>query len=234
MVAVIWVVLFLLAVVWCLWFRRTPMYRAHRRIGVVSGQSGVGGVTGQSAVGNTPRWHGDRHVPPLLPELRPGAHALAAMVEAAQQAAGDERHGLTPCADARPVTGETHSHAAVRLTHLPMAVAATDRRIPLHEATRRPATSAPSGVGPLWGVSVFGPITLTRLDSRVPSPVHARPAEPPHAKHHKGDQEHDFECGHHVETPSPGGASNGTRVHGRLPCRSKRTLMPLSGSRTCR
>jgi hypothetical protein len=71
MVAVIWVVLFLLAVVWFLWFRRTPMYRAHRRIGVVSGQSGVGGVPGQSGVGNTPRWYGDRHVPPLLPELRP-------------------------------------------------------------------------------------------------------------------------------------------------------------------
>jgi hypothetical protein len=38
------------------------MYRAHQRIGVVPGQSGVG---------NTPRWYGDRHVPPLLPELRP-------------------------------------------------------------------------------------------------------------------------------------------------------------------
>ena len=71
MVAVIWVARFLLTVVWFLWFRRTPMYRAHRRIGVVSGQSGVGGVPGQSAVGNTPRWYGDRHVPPLLPELRP-------------------------------------------------------------------------------------------------------------------------------------------------------------------
>src|SRR5881275_697479 len=73
MVAVIWVVLFLLAVVWFLWFRRTPMYRVHRRIGVVSGQSGGGGMPGQSAVGNTPRWYGDRHVPPLLPELRPDA-----------------------------------------------------------------------------------------------------------------------------------------------------------------
>jgi hypothetical protein len=73
MVAVIWVVLFLLAVVWFLWFRRTPMYRAHRRTGVVSGQSGVGGVPGQSGVGNAPRWYGDRHVPPLLPELRPDA-----------------------------------------------------------------------------------------------------------------------------------------------------------------
>jgi hypothetical protein len=72
MVAVIWIVLFLLAVVWFLWFRRTSLYRAHRRTGVVSGQSGVGGVMGQSAVGNTLRWHGDRHVPPLLPELRPG------------------------------------------------------------------------------------------------------------------------------------------------------------------
>jgi hypothetical protein len=71
MVAVIWVVLFLLAVVWFSWFRRTPIYRAHRRIGVVSGQSGVGGVPGQSGVGNTPTWYGDRHVPPLLPELRP-------------------------------------------------------------------------------------------------------------------------------------------------------------------
>jgi hypothetical protein len=71
MVVVIWIVLFLLAVVGFLWFRRTPLYRAHRRIGVVSGQSGVGGVTGQSAVGNTPTWHGNRHVPPLLPELRP-------------------------------------------------------------------------------------------------------------------------------------------------------------------
>jgi hypothetical protein len=38
------------------------MYRAHRRMGVVSGQS---------AVGNTPRWYGDRHVAPRLPELRP-------------------------------------------------------------------------------------------------------------------------------------------------------------------
>ena len=71
MVAVIWIVLFLLSVVWFLWFRRTPMYRAHRRIGVVPGQSGVGGVAGQSGIGNTPRWYGDRHVPPLLPELRP-------------------------------------------------------------------------------------------------------------------------------------------------------------------
>ena len=74
MVALIWVVLFLLAVIWFLWFRRTPMYRAHRRIGVVSGKSGFGGVAGQSGVGGaTPRWYGDRHVPPLLPELRPEA-----------------------------------------------------------------------------------------------------------------------------------------------------------------
>jgi hypothetical protein len=73
MVAVIWVVLFLLAVIWFLWFRRTPMYRAHRRTGVASGQSGVGGVMGQSAVGNTLRYHGQRHVPPLLPELRTDA-----------------------------------------------------------------------------------------------------------------------------------------------------------------
>jgi hypothetical protein len=43
MVAVIWVVLFLPAVVWFLWFRRTPLYRAHRRVGVVSGQSGATG-----------------------------------------------------------------------------------------------------------------------------------------------------------------------------------------------
>jgi hypothetical protein len=71
MIAVIWIVLFLLAVVWFLWFRRTPMYRAHRRIGVVPGQSGLGGVPGQSGVGNTQRWYGDRHVPPLRPELRP-------------------------------------------------------------------------------------------------------------------------------------------------------------------
>jgi hypothetical protein len=71
MVAVIWVVLFLLEVVWFLWVRRTPLNRAHRRIGVVSGQSGVGSVPGQSGVGNTQRWYGDRHVPPLLPELRP-------------------------------------------------------------------------------------------------------------------------------------------------------------------
>jgi hypothetical protein len=71
MVAVVWIVLLLLAGVWILWFRRTPMYRAHRRIGVVPGQSGVGGMPGQSAVGNTPTWYGDRHVPPLLPELRP-------------------------------------------------------------------------------------------------------------------------------------------------------------------
>jgi len=80
MVAVIWGVLFLLAVVWFLWFRRTPMYRAHRRIGVVSGQSGVGGVPGQSGVGNTLRWHGDRHVPPLLPELRPDADQATPLV----------------------------------------------------------------------------------------------------------------------------------------------------------
>jgi hypothetical protein len=71
MVAVIWIVLFLLAVVLFLWFRRTALYRAHRRIGVVQGQSGVGGMPGQSAVGNTPRWYGEKHVPPLLPELRP-------------------------------------------------------------------------------------------------------------------------------------------------------------------
>jgi len=71
MVTVIWILLFLLAVVWFVWFRRTPLYRAHRRIGVVKGQSGVGGVPGQSAVGNTPTWFGQRHQPPLLPELRP-------------------------------------------------------------------------------------------------------------------------------------------------------------------
>lgn len=71
MVAVIWILLSLLAVVCFLWFRRTPMYRAHRRIGVVKGQSGVGSVPGQSAVGNTPTWFGQRHQPPLLPELRP-------------------------------------------------------------------------------------------------------------------------------------------------------------------
>lgn len=71
MVAATWIVLFLVAVVWFLWFRRTPLYRAHRRIGVVPGQSGVGGVPGQSGVGNTPTWYGDRHAPPLLPELRP-------------------------------------------------------------------------------------------------------------------------------------------------------------------
>lgn len=70
MVAVIWIVLIVLALVCFLWFRRTPLYRAHRRIGVVQGQSGVGGVTGQSGIGNTPAWYGDRHVPPLLPELR--------------------------------------------------------------------------------------------------------------------------------------------------------------------
>ena len=52
--ALIWFVLFLLAVTWFLWFRRTPMYRAHRRIGVVSGKSGFGGVAGQSGVGGVP------------------------------------------------------------------------------------------------------------------------------------------------------------------------------------
>lgn len=78
MITMIWILLFLLAVAWFLWFRRKPLYRAHRRIGVVPGQSGVGGVSGQSAVGNTPTWFGQRHVPPLLPELRPdeGQNAL--------------------------------------------------------------------------------------------------------------------------------------------------------------
>ncbi len=55
----------LLAGIWFLWFRRTPLYRAHRRSGVVPGQFRGGGAT--------PRWYGDRHVPPLLPDLRPDA-----------------------------------------------------------------------------------------------------------------------------------------------------------------
>jgi hypothetical protein len=58
------VVLVLLAAVFVWWFRRTPMYRAHRRTGVVpSGDQYVGAAT--------PTWHGQRHVPPLRPELRP-------------------------------------------------------------------------------------------------------------------------------------------------------------------
>lgn len=66
MVAVVEVlVVGLLAGIWFLWFRRTPLYRAHRRSGVVPGQFRGGGAA--------PRWYGDRHVPPLLPELRPDA-----------------------------------------------------------------------------------------------------------------------------------------------------------------
>jgi hypothetical protein len=54
----------LVAAVFVWWFRRTPMYRAHRRTGFVpSGHQYVGAAT--------PTWHGLRHVPPLRPELRP-------------------------------------------------------------------------------------------------------------------------------------------------------------------
>jgi hypothetical protein len=65
MVVVIWIVLAVLAVVCFWWFRRTPLSRAHRRIGVVPGQFGFGAVPGQSASYSNP------YVPPLLPELRP-------------------------------------------------------------------------------------------------------------------------------------------------------------------
>lgn len=94
MVAVVCIVLFLLAVVWFLWFRRTPLYRAHRRIGVVPGQSGVGGVPGQSGVGNTATWYGDRHVPPLLPELRPDVDEADGRPSAASGSVAERRrHG---------------------------------------------------------------------------------------------------------------------------------------------
>jgi hypothetical protein len=65
MVAMAEVVVFvLLAAVFVWWFRRTPMYRAHRRTGVVP--SG-----GQFFGAADPTWHGQRHAPPLRPELRP-------------------------------------------------------------------------------------------------------------------------------------------------------------------
>src|SRR3954471_4275802 len=45
---------------------------------------------------------------------------------------------------------------------------------------------------------------LARIDTRPPvSPVDVRSAEPPQARHHADDQEHDFEHGHHVELPPP-------------------------------
>jgi hypothetical protein len=58
------VVLVLLTAVFVWWFRRTPMYRAHRRSGVVPSR-------GQFIGAATPTWHGQRHVPPMRPELRP-------------------------------------------------------------------------------------------------------------------------------------------------------------------
>ena len=66
MVAVIWVVLFLLAVVWFWWFRRTPMYRAHRQIGV---------FPNTWSARSSSVWHGSNR-PPLRPDLRPEAHQM--------------------------------------------------------------------------------------------------------------------------------------------------------------
>jgi hypothetical protein len=65
MVAMAEVLVFVLvAALFVWWFRRSPMYRAHRRAGVVpSGYQYIGAAT--------PTWHGQRHVPPLRPELRP-------------------------------------------------------------------------------------------------------------------------------------------------------------------
>jgi hypothetical protein len=57
------VVLVLLAVVGVWWFRRTPLYRAHRRSGV---------VPGQWSAWTSPRWYGDNPMP-QRPELRPQA-----------------------------------------------------------------------------------------------------------------------------------------------------------------
>jgi hypothetical protein len=49
------VVLALLALVFFLWFRRTPTYRLHRQRSGTVGPNNVG----------IPRWYGDRNVPPL-------------------------------------------------------------------------------------------------------------------------------------------------------------------------
>jgi len=50
--------------------------------------------------------------------------------------------------------------------------------------------------------------SLTRIGSGpAASPVGVRPGEPPQDEGRTEDQQCDFEHGHHVETPSPGGAS---------------------------
>ena len=54
------VFLTLLVVAGWLWFRRTPMYRAHRRQGV---------VPGQTSAYSSPKYYGG-HSLPLRPELR--------------------------------------------------------------------------------------------------------------------------------------------------------------------
>jgi hypothetical protein len=55
-------------------------------------------------------------------------------------------------------------------------------------------------------------ITPTRLPSRLHARPHARPAEPPHAERRTYEKKHDFDHGHHVETPSPEGTT--IRGHG--------------------
>ena len=42
---------------------------------------------------------------------------------------------------------------------------------------------------------------LTRITP--PGPVEARSPEPPDGDYSENDEKHDFEHGHHVETPSP-------------------------------
>jgi hypothetical protein len=58
----VFVVFVLLALVFFWWFRRTPMYRAHRQIGIFPGEPWSARSSGA--------WHGDLR-PPLRPDLRP-------------------------------------------------------------------------------------------------------------------------------------------------------------------
>src|SRR4051812_630077 len=114
----------------------------------------------------------------------------------------------------------------------------SQRDLPTGARPRQLAAAAATVAGATAGAAVvIEVLTLRPIGPEIgippPSPVEARPPEPPDAEYRTDDQERDFDHGHHVETPSPETQTHHTRNSS--PRRAKRRLTdPTRNALSCR
>ncbi len=82
-------------------------------------------------------------------------------------------------------------------------------------------------------IHVRSPVPVTGRARAAVGPVEVRSADPPHAQHHEGDEEHKFDRRDHVASPFPEGHHR-TRMPRRLRCHGNALSCRCPGVRSCR